>query len=42
MNSPILPNSADVLLFDIGNVVLDIDFNRVIRIWADHARRLCR
>jgi len=33
------PGSADVLLFDIGNVVLDIDFNRVIRIWADHAGR---
>lgn len=31
------PGSADVLLFDIGRVVLDIDFGRVMRIWADHA-----
>jgi putative hydrolase of the HAD superfamily len=33
------PGSADVLLFDIGNVVLDIDFNRVMRVWADYAGR---
>lgn len=31
------PGSADVLLFDLGRVVLDIDFGRVMRIWADHA-----
>jgi putative hydrolase of the HAD superfamily len=37
MNSPILPNSADVLLFDIGRVVLDIDFNKVVANWANHA-----
>jgi putative hydrolase of the HAD superfamily len=35
--APISPGSADVLLFDIGRVVLDIDFGRVMRIWADHA-----
>lgn len=29
--------SADVLLFDIGRVVLDIDFNRVMTSWAGHA-----
>jgi putative hydrolase of the HAD superfamily len=40
MTSPSLsPGSADVLLFDIGNVVLDIDFNRVMRIWAAYAGR---
>ena len=37
MNSPLVPDSADVLLFDIGRVVLDIDFNRVMTIWAGHA-----
>jgi putative hydrolase of the HAD superfamily len=29
--------SADVLLFDIGRVVLDLDFNRVMTSWASHA-----
>jgi putative hydrolase of the HAD superfamily len=38
MSQPSLsPGSADVLLFDLGRVVLDIDFGRVMRIWADHA-----
>jgi glucose-1-phosphatase len=38
MTAPSLsPGSADVLLFDLGRVVLDIDFGRVMRIWADHA-----
>jgi len=31
------PGSADVLLFDLGRVVLDIDFGRIMRIWAAHA-----
>jgi putative hydrolase of the HAD superfamily len=31
------PGSADALLFDLGRVVLDIDFGRVMRIWAGHA-----
>ena len=31
------PNSADVLLFDIGRVVLDIDFGKVMTVWAGHA-----
>ncbi|WP_441241635.1 HAD-IA family hydrolase [Tardiphaga sp. 768_D3_N2_1] len=35
---PLMPNSADALLFDIGRVVLDIDFNRVLEVWSDHAR----
>ncbi|MFO1108635.1 MAG: HAD-IA family hydrolase [Bradyrhizobium sp.] len=34
---PLSPGSADALLFDIGRVVLDIDFKPVMRIWADHA-----
>lgn len=34
---PPAPNSADVLLFDIGRVVLDIDFNKVMTSWAGHA-----
>lgn len=35
--TPLAPGSADALLFDLGRVVLDIDFGRVMRIWADHA-----
>jgi putative hydrolase of the HAD superfamily len=34
---PITPGSADALLFDIGRVVLDIDFGQVMRVWAGHA-----
>jgi HAD superfamily hydrolase (TIGR01509 family) len=34
---PISPGSADALLFDIGRVVLDVDFGRVMHIWAGHA-----
>ena len=37
MNSPLIPNSADALLFDLGRVVLDIDFNKVVASWAGHA-----
>jgi len=37
MNSPLVPNSADALLFDLGRVVLDIDFTRVAASWAGHA-----
>ncbi len=37
MNLPLTSTSADVLLFDLGRVVLDIDFNRVVAIWAGHA-----
>ncbi|GMO28165.1 MULTISPECIES: HAD-IA family hydrolase [Bradyrhizobium] len=31
------PGSADALLFDLGRVVLDIDFSKAIACWADHA-----
>ena len=38
MNQPLLsPNSADALLFDLGRVVLDIDFKRVAALWAAQA-----
>jgi len=37
MNSPPPPLSADVLLFDLGRVVLDISFDRVMACWARHA-----
>jgi len=37
MNSPLLSNSADALLFDLGRVVLDIDFGKVVASWAGHA-----
>jgi putative hydrolase of the HAD superfamily len=31
------PDSADALLFDLGRVVLDIDFSRALACWAGHA-----
>ena len=38
MSSPRLsPGDADALLFDLGRVVLDIDFSRAIACWAGHA-----
>jgi glucose-1-phosphatase len=37
MNAALSPSSADVLLFDIGRVVLDIDFCKVMSVWAGHA-----
>ena len=38
INEPFLsPGDADALLFDLGRVVLDIDFSRVVRCWARHA-----
>src|SRR5258705_3873660 len=38
MNRPLLsPGAADALLFDLGRVVLDIDFNKTLSCWAGHA-----
>jgi FMN phosphatase YigB (HAD superfamily) len=38
MTSPRLsPGIADALLFDLGRVVLDIDFDKAIACWAGHA-----
>ncbi|TWC05449.1 putative hydrolase of the HAD superfamily [Bradyrhizobium macuxiense] len=37
MTSQLSPDSVDVLLFDIGRVVLDIDFDKVMAHWAQHA-----
>jgi putative hydrolase of the HAD superfamily len=37
MNLPPAPSSVDVLLFDIGRVVLDISFDSVMANWAGHA-----
>jgi glucose-1-phosphatase len=34
---PLTPNSVDALLFDLGRVVLDVDFNRTLECWAGHA-----
>jgi glucose-1-phosphatase len=31
------PGDADALLFDIGRVVLDIDFDKAVKCWATHA-----
>jgi glucose-1-phosphatase len=39
MNRPILlPGSADALLFDLGRVVLNVDFQKTLACWATHAR----
>jgi glucose-1-phosphatase len=35
--TPPLPASADALLFDLGRVVLDIDFGKALACWAEHA-----
>jgi putative hydrolase of the HAD superfamily len=38
MPAPLLaPGSADALLFDLGRVVIDIDFGRTLACWAGHA-----
>jgi putative hydrolase of the HAD superfamily len=37
MNPHLSPASADALLFDLGRVVLDIDFDKALAIWARHA-----
>ncbi len=37
MISGLSPNSADALLFDLGRVVLDIDFDKARACWAGHA-----
>jgi glucose-1-phosphatase len=38
MIPPVLsPGAADALLFDLGRVVIDIDFDRVLACWAGHA-----
>jgi glucose-1-phosphatase len=34
---PLSPACADALLFDLGRVVLDIDFNKAVNCWAGHA-----
>jgi glucose-1-phosphatase len=31
------PGAADALLFDLGRVVLDVDFNKALERWAGHA-----
>jgi glucose-1-phosphatase len=38
MTQPLLsPGGADALLFDLGRVVLDIDFAKALSCWAGHA-----
>ena len=36
-SAPLSKGAADALLFDLGRVVLDIDFSRAIATWAGHA-----
>jgi putative hydrolase of the HAD superfamily len=38
-SSSLAPNSADALLFDLGRVVIDIDFGKALTCWAGHAGR---
>jgi glucose-1-phosphatase len=38
-SAPLSHGSADALLFDLGRVVLDIDFSKAIAIWSSHAGR---
>jgi putative hydrolase of the HAD superfamily len=35
--TPLSPGAADALLFDLGQVVLDIDFSRAVACWAGYA-----
>ncbi|CCD85745.1 Putative Haloacid dehalogenase-like hydrolase [Bradyrhizobium sp. ORS 285] len=35
--SDLRPGAADALLFDLGRVVIDIDFGQVVARWAGHA-----
>ena len=35
--SPLTPGSADALLFDLGRVVIDVDFNKTLACWAARA-----
>ena len=37
MTAALVPGCADALLFDLGRVVIDIDFDRVLAVWADQA-----
>jgi FMN phosphatase YigB (HAD superfamily) len=37
MTPMLLPGSADALLFDLGRVVLDVDFKKTLACWAGHA-----
>ena len=40
MTPPLLtPGSADALLFDLGRVVINIDFHQTLACWAGHAGR---
>jgi len=36
---PLSPGDADALLFDLGRVVVDIDFSKALACWAGHAGR---
>ena len=38
-SSSLAPGAADALLFDLGRVVLNIDFSKAVACWATHAGR---
>jgi putative hydrolase of the HAD superfamily len=37
MTTSLTPGSADALLFDLGRVVINIDFSQTLNCWAGHA-----
>lgn len=37
LQPPLSPGATDALLFDLGRVVLDIDFSKTLACWAGHA-----
>jgi FMN phosphatase YigB (HAD superfamily) len=37
MSKTIAPQTIGAILFDLGNVLIDIDFFRCARLWSDHA-----
>ncbi|MBR1135922.1 MULTISPECIES: HAD family hydrolase [Bradyrhizobium] len=39
LSSDLRPGAVDALLFDLGRVVIDIDFVQVVSRWASHAGR---
>jgi len=36
-NDSLYPNDIDAILFDLGNVLIDIDFYRCARLWSDRS-----
>ncbi|MDI8953495.1 glucose-1-phosphatase, partial [Salmonella enterica subsp. enterica serovar Anatum] len=37
-SSPVSKENDMLYIFDLGNVIVDIDFNRVLGVWSDLSR----